>query len=90
MTSGNLDGCEVTGCDWLNQVSQIIQDPMACDLPVCRMIKNAISGNTIMGFISEWVNTLFESVKMYIIIGAIVFISVIFIMFLMMLYLVFK
>ena len=90
ITSGSTEGCELGACQWIDDIMQIVQDPSTCDLPVCTMIRDAINKETIMGHITSWIDSLFEKFKLYVMIGVGAFLGIILLMFIMLIYLVFK
>lgn len=90
LTSGSTEGCELGACEWIDDIMQIVQDPATCDLPVCTMIRDAINKETIMGHITSWIDSLFQKFKLYAMIGLGAFLGIILLMFIMLIYLVFK
>lgn len=90
ITTGSTEGCEIGACNWLNQISNIVNDPTTCTLPICTMISGIISGNTLSGYVTGWIDTIFKDIQWYLIAGVVGFGSIILLMFLMLLILVFK
>ena len=90
ITRGTTEGCEVGVCTWIDDISNIVKDPTTCDLPVCKAINSAITGNTLSGYVTGWIDSIFQNIKWYVIAGVVGFGAIILLMFIMLLILILK
>jgi hypothetical protein len=90
LQSGNLAECDLYACKWIEDAISMINDPMGCDMEICRLVKEFVDINNLKTLLAGISQTAIDSIKKPIIIALSAIVITILVMFLMLLYLVFK
>lgn len=90
LLSGNLAQCDLYACKWIEEAISMINDPLGCDMEICKLVKNFLDINNLKTLLAGIAGAAIDSIKQPIIIGLSAIVITIIIMFLMLLYLVFK
>jgi hypothetical protein len=90
LQNGNLAQCDLYACKWIEEAISMINDPMGCDMEICRLVKEFVDLNNLKKLLAGIAETAIDSIKQPIIMALSAVVITIIIMFLMLLYLVFK
>lgn len=90
LQSGNLAQCDLYACKWLEEAIGMINDPEGCDMEICRLVKEFVDINNLKKMLSGIAETAINTIKKPIIMALSGIVITIIVMFLMLLYLVFK
>jgi hypothetical protein len=90
LQNGNLAQCDLYACKWLEEDIGMINDPEGCDMEICRLVKEFMDINNLKKLLSGIAETAIDTIKKPIIMALSGIVITIIVMFLMLLYLVFK
>lgn len=90
LANGNLASCDLYACSWLEQIIGAIDDPEGCDLEICKLVREYANIANLKKLLSGIAQSAIDSVKQPILMGLSAIVITIIVMFLMLLYLVFK